>query len=214
MNAAGGDKAHWESIYAKKGPAEVSWYQERPGASWELLKYLQIDRSARILDAGGGDSRFVDFLLDQGFHNITVLDISETAIDRARHRLAERGSHVRWIIADLREFQPEEGAFDIWHDRAVLHFFNEEGDLRNYADRASRALSDHGKLIVGTFADTGPDKCSGLNVARYTESSLSHRLSAHFHRLKCIAEDHVTPGHTIQPFLFCAFEKNGSSLAA
>lgn len=214
MSDHGSQRTHWEGIYEKRAPTELSWYQERPGPSWQLFQYAQVPRDARILDVGGGDSRLVDFLLDQGFTHLTVLDISETAIARAKDRLGARGHGVRWIVSDLRDLAPETVACDVWHDRAVLHFFTDRADVEAYAATAERALSPNGKMIVGTFTENGPEKCSGLTVQRYSEESLSECLSSRFERMKCIRDDHHTPSGTVQPFVFCVFRRRADLAAA
>ncbi len=197
-------KEHWESVYQKKALTEVSWYQTRPTVSWELMQYLGIARDAAIIDIGGGDSLLVDFLLSEGFTHVTVLDISERAINRAKERLGPQANRVKWIVSDITEFSPAE-KYDLWHDRAVLHFLTEDRQVERYVETAKQALKPGGKLIVGTFSETGPEKCSGLTVRRYSESAMTQQFEKYFEKLKCEPEAHRTPFETVQNFIFCAF---------
>ncbi|MFQ5736115.1 MAG: class I SAM-dependent methyltransferase [Thermodesulfobacteriota bacterium] len=205
MTVNNGMKEHWESIYRKKGLKEVSWYQERPKASWELMEFIGIRKDAAIIDIGGGDSLFVDFLLSEGFSNITVLDISGEAISRAKKRLGAKAGTVRWIVSDIMDFAPTE-RYDLWHDRAVLHFLSERRKLDRYVKTARQAMNINGKLIVGTFSESGPERCSGLTVHRYSETGMQAQFKRYFNKIKCVFEDHVTPFKTIQNFIFCGFQ--------
>lgn len=205
MKINNGMKDHWESIYRKKELKEVSWYQERPHASWELMRFLGIKKDSAIIDIGGGDSLFVDFLLSEGFSNITVLDISGEAISRAKERLGVKAGTVRWIVSDIMNFAPTE-RYDLWHDRAVLHFLTGKQEIDRYMDTARLTLNANGKLIVGTFSESGPEKCSGLTVHRYSETGMQERFKNYFNKIKCIFEDHVTPFKTVQNFIFCGFQ--------
>lgn len=198
-------KEHWESVYQKKGLKEVSWYQPRPKASWELMQYLEISKDAIILDVGGGDSLFVDFLLSEGFSNITVLDISKKAISKAKERLGTKANQVKWIVSDITKFVPI-GKYDLWHDRAVLHFLTEKWQVEQYVEISKQAMNPKGKLIIGTFSESGPEKCSGLTVQRYSKSTMSQQFKKYFKKIKCISEDHITPFQTIQKFVFCSFK--------
>jgi SAM-dependent methyltransferase len=198
-------KEHWETIYGSKGLKEVSWYQDRPKASWELMTFLGIEKDSDIIDVGGGDSLFVDFLLSEGFSNITVLDISEKAIARAKERLGEKAGLVKWIVSDVTDFVPSE-KYDLWHDRAVLHFLSEKQKIDSYVEVAKKSLKADGKLIVGAFSEDGPEKCSGLIVQRYSETGLRNRFKDYFQKIRCVFEDHVTPFKTIQKFIFCSFQ--------
>lgn len=199
-----GMKDHWETIYRIKGLKEVSWYQEQPRASWELMEFLGIKKSSAIIDVGGGDSLFADFLISKGFSDITVLDISEKAISKAKERLGAKAGLVKWIVSDVTDFIPAQ-RYDLWHDRAVLHFLSEKGKISRYAETARQALNVDGKLICGAFSENGPEKCSGLTVKRYSETEMCAQFRNYFSKIKCIFEDHVTPFKTSQNFIFCSF---------
>jgi cyclopropane fatty-acyl-phospholipid synthase-like methyltransferase len=199
-------KQHWEKIYSTKNSNEVSWTQEVPATSLKFLHSFNLTRDAAIIDVGGGESKFVDFLLDEGFTNITVLDISEQALQRAQKRLGDRASKVKWIVSDVTEFHPTQ-KFDLWHDRATFHFLVTEEQVEKYIGLASDSLSRKGYMTIGTFSENGPTKCSGLQIKQYSEDTLDSVLNDHFKKIKCITEDHVTPFNTTQNFLFCSFNR-------
>jgi 2-polyprenyl-3-methyl-5-hydroxy-6-metoxy-1,4-benzoquinol methylase len=196
---------HWEKVYDKH-ELELSWFQRYPKTSMEFIELFDLPHSANIIDIGGGDSYFVDSLLEKGYENIWVLDISSKAIDRAKKRLGEKSFRVHWIVADVTEFQPTV-QFDLWHDRAAFHFLTTEDSIYKYVSIAEDAIRQNGYLILGTFSETGPQKCSGLEIKQYSEASMSARFEVRFDRIKCIREDHTTPFHKIQNFLFCSFRK-------
>lgn len=198
-------KAHWENIYSTKPLNEFSWYQEVPQTSLDFLREFRIAKDAKIIDVGGGDSLFVDHLLSQGYTAITVLDISAHAIERAKQRLGEKAGQVKWIVANASKFVPAE-QYDFWHDRAVFHFLTNEADIANYIDVIHKGLKKGGALVVGTFSEQGPKKCSGIEVHQYSEQSLTERLQEHFSKVRCISVDHVTPFNTVQNFVFCSFK--------
>ncbi len=198
---------HWEKIYETRNTEEVSWYQASPEVSVKIIEENKLPLDAKIIDIGGGDSLFVDFLLDLGFENITVLDISEKAIDKAKIRLGERAGNVKWIIADITEFQTEE-KYDFWHDRATFHFLTDEAEISSYLNNAREHLCENGLLVIGTFSEEGPEKCSGLHVRQYSAEGLSYRLEKLFKKLKCFYTNHYTPQGTVQNFVFCSFKKS------
>jgi SAM-dependent methyltransferase len=197
---------HWNSIYSTKPENEVSWFQPYPKTSIEFIDLFHLSLDANIIDIGGGDSHFVDALLDKGFKNIWVLDISENAIERAKQRLGGRAIKVHWIVSDVIDFQPPV-QFDLWHDRAAFHFLTSEDKIYRYVSIAERAINKDGYLVLGTFSENGPKKCSGLEIRQYTATSMSARFEVDFDRIKCITEDHITPFKTVQNFLFCSFRK-------
>lgn len=199
-------KTHWENIYRTKAENELSWFQQYPKTSMEFIELFNLPLSANIIDIGGGDSHFVDALLEKGFKNIWVLDISANAIKRAKQRLGKKASEVNWIVSDVTEFEPPV-QFDFWHDRAAFHFLTTEDNIYKYVSIAEDAIKKDGYLILGTFSEIGPDKCSDLEIKQYSETSMSARFEIAFDRIKCIQEDHVTPFNTIQNFLFCSFKK-------
>ena len=199
-------RQHWENVFATKQETEVSWFQQYPKTSIEFLELFDLPLTANIIDVGGGDSYFVDALLEKGFQNIYVLDISANAIDRAKKRLGEKAKNVNWIVSDITDFKTEI-KFDFWHDRAAFHFLTIEEKIYKYVKIAENAINKNGYLILGTFSEQGPQKCSGLEIKQYNETSMSARFEIAFTRIKCITENHTTPFNTIQNFLFCSFLK-------
>ncbi|WP_276135170.1 class I SAM-dependent methyltransferase [Polluticoccus soli] len=197
-------KAHWENVYATKQPNEVSWTQDIPQTSLDFIHSFGVDRNARIIDIGGGDSRLVDFLLAEGYQNITVLDISANAIERAKERLGAVAEKVNWIVSDITEFEPTE-TYDVWHDRATFHFLTTPEQITRYLATARNAVK--GYVTIGTFSENGPKKCSGLDIKQYTETKLATELANGFQKIRCIEEDHITPFNTVQNFLFCSFKR-------
>jgi ubiquinone/menaquinone biosynthesis C-methylase UbiE len=199
-------REYWEKIYGSKEFSEVSWYQAAPTLSLDFVRDLQLPKEAALIDVGGGDSFFVDHLLEAGFTNITVLDISETAINRAKRRLGPKSGMVNWIVGDITAFVPDR-KFYFWHDRAVFHFFTSEEQINKYLAVANQSLSASGKIVMATFSETGPPTCSGLPIKQYSESALTSLIKKWFEKIKCIHADHITPFNTIQNFLFCSFKK-------
>jgi cyclopropane fatty-acyl-phospholipid synthase-like methyltransferase len=197
-------KNHWETVYSTKQPNEVSWTQEVPKTSLEFLHSFNIDKNASIIDIGGGDSRFVDYLLQEGYTNVTVLDISEAALQKTKDRLGDRASQVNWVVSDVLTFTPDRN-FDVWHDRATFHFLTTPTQISSYLSLARTAISKY--FIIGTFSTHGPKKCSGLEIKQYSEIQLQEQLKQGFEKIRCITEDHVTPFKTTQNFLFCSFKK-------
>lgn len=197
-------KNHWETVYETKQPSEVSWTQENPKTSLDFIRETHLDKTAKIIDIGGGDSNLVDFLLEEGYENISVLDISANALERAKKRLGKNAEKVTWIVSDITEFKPET-KYDIWHDRATFHFLTTPEQIKKYAEITQKWIN--GFLIIGTFSENGPKKCSGLDIKQYSETAMENQFSNSFKKLKCITEDHTTPFETKQNFTFCLFEK-------
>ena len=197
-------KNHWETVYETKQPNEVSWTQENPKTSLDFIRETHLDKTAKIIDIGGGDSKLVDFLLQEGYKNISVLDISANALERAKKRLGKNAGKVTWIVSDITEFKPET-AYDIWHDRATFHFLTTKEQIKKYTEITQKWVN--GFLIIGTFSENGPKKCSGLDITQYSEVEIEKQFSDGFKKLKCITIDHLTPFETKQNFIFCAFEK-------
>jgi SAM-dependent methyltransferase len=200
-------KKHWETVYETKTPQEVSWTQEVPETSLRLIRETNVSKDAAIIDIGGGDSKLVDFLLAEGFTNLTVLDISEKALERAKNRLGDKASLVKWIAADINEFQPK-GTYAVWHDRAVFHFITNEENKIHYVNMVTNAVTD--TFILGTFSENGPLKCCGLEISQYNEEKLVGLFGRSFIKLNCFTEDHTTPFNTIQNFIFCVFKRQYS----
>ncbi|MES2800559.1 MAG: class I SAM-dependent methyltransferase [Bacteroidota bacterium] len=198
-------KNHWENIYDTKELSEVSWYQPTPQTSLEYFKKFNVPTTAKIIDIGGGDSFLVDHLLDLGYTNITVLDISSSAIKRAQQRLGDKAKNVQWIVSDVATFIPEEH-YDFWHDRAAFHFLTDEKEITNYLTTAQHNINPDGKMVIGTFSEEGPKKCSGIEIKQYSETTMTDRLKDFFKKIECTIVDHTTPFDTIQNFVFCSFE--------
>lgn len=197
-------KLHWEAIYENKTPDEVSWTQEIPKTSLSLINELNIDKSSSIIDIGGGDSRLVDHLLDLGFNNITVLDISAKAIERAKIRLADKSHLVKWIVSDILEFVPTQ-QYDVWHDRAAFHFLTEQNQIEKYKNTVEEAKVKN--IIISTFSTDGPLKCSGLEIKQYTNKTLEEVFSHNFKLLSSVTEQHLTPFNTTQDFVFVSLHR-------
>lgn len=200
-------KEHWENVFATKQETDVSWFQPYPKTSIEFLELFKLPLDANIIDVGGGDSHFVDALLEKGYRNIYLLDISANAVERTKKRLGEKAENVSFIVSDITEFKPET-KFDFWHDRAAFHFLTGEEKISKYVSLAEQSINKNGYLILGTFSNEGPKKCSGLEIKQYSEGSMSNRFEVGFNRIKCIREDHLTPFNTTQNFLFCSFQRN------
>jgi SAM-dependent methyltransferase len=196
--------AHWQNVYTTKGEKEVSWFQERPAMSLELIAASGAAPGSAIVDIGGGTSRLVDALLDAGYRNLTVLDLSEAALAVARERVGPRAAAVRWVAGDVTIWQPAE-QYDVWHDRATFHFLTAASDRQAYITRLKTALRIGGQAIIGTFALDGPERCSGLPVLRYDSESLGKSLGSRFRLLESRGEDHRTPWDTMQHFQFSRF---------
>lgn len=199
-------KEHWQQVYTNAADS-VSWYQPHVSVSLELIRQTGISVDASLIDVGGGASTLVDDLLAASFHKLTVLDISDAALEVARQRLGERAAGVSWIEADITTVQLPEQAYDVWHDRAVFHFLTTEQERRQYLQAVRRAVKPGGFVIVGTFAEDGPERCSGLPVQRYSAESLHAEFGASFELLGRAAEDHRTPSGSIQKFLYCYCRK-------
>ena len=199
-------KKHWENIYSTKQLNEVSWYQPTPETSLKFIKALNIPKTASIIDIGGGDSFLADNLLQLGYQNITVLDISKKAIERAKLRLGKQSKNVKWIQADASDFNPIE-TYDVWHDRAAFHFLTDENEIEDYLNAAQKGVKENGNLIVGTFSTEGPKKCSGIEITQYSESTLTKRFSK-FKKVNCQIIEHDTPFGITQNFIFCSFKKS------
>ena len=197
-------KKHWENIYSTKQLNEVSWYQPTPETSLNFINQLKIPKTAKIIDIGGGDSFLVDNLLKLGYQNITVLDISKKAIERAKLRLGKQGENVKWIEADASNFNPTE-TYDIWHDRAAFHFLTNENEIENYLKSAKKGVKDNGSVIIGTFSTEGPKKCSGIEITQYSEKSLANKFND-FKKIDCQKIEHETPFNSTQNFIFCTFK--------
>ena len=195
--------SHWEKVYRTKAPDAVSWYRPHLDRSLALIESAAADRTVSIIDVGGGESTLVDDLLARGYQNLTVLDVSHTALDVARARLGESGAGVRWLCADVTRADLPEHAFDVWHDRAVFHFLVTPEQRSAYVRSVARAVRHGGHVIVSTFGPEGPTKCSGLDVVRYDTGSLHSEFGEQFQLIASSEELHETPFGTTQQFLYC-----------
>jgi SAM-dependent methyltransferase len=202
-------QAHWEKVYTSKSEIEVSWFQESPAPSLELIDEAGATATTAIVDVGGGASRLVDALVARGIKAITVLDISRAAIAVAKTRLGGKGRSIRWIVADVTKWQPEAAAYDVWHDRATFHFLTDQGDREAYVERLTRAVRPGGHAIIGTFALDGPERCSGLPVARYDAQGLGATIGEGFELVDTRRNEHKTPWGSEQQFLFSLFRRRG-----
>ena len=194
---------HWESVYEQKDPQQVSWYQPHLEQSLKFIDDARLDRDAAIIDIGGGTSTLVDDLIARGYVNVSVLDISSTAIESAKARLGKRASAVRWLAADITQIELRAGAYAFWHDRAVFHFLRESEDRRRYVAAAKRAVAPGGHVLIATFGPEGPSRCSGLDVVRYDPDGLHAEFGAAFQKVGSSTEVHETPWGTEQQFVYC-----------
>lgn len=197
---------HWENVYRTKSSTEVSWFEPEPKQSLEMILQATGESRGRVIDVGGGRSFLVDRLLDAGFAQVAVLDISRAAIEATKARLGNRADKVQWIVSDITETE-NLGQFDIWHDRAVLHFLTDPADQRRYVNLLKRTLPVGGHLIVGAFAKGGPEKCSGLPVQQYDEFSMVQLLGSDFEHIQSLDYLHTTPTAKQQQFYFGVFKK-------
>ena len=196
-------QTHWEKIYRKKAPDAFSWYRPHLEASLELIEKAAPKRSASIIDVGGGESTLVDDLLAQGYQDITVLDVSQTAIDVTKKRLGPDAQRVHWLTADIAKSELTSNAYDVWHDRAVFHFLTANDQRIAYVRQVARTVKPGGHVLVSTFGPEGPTKCSGLEVVRYDADSLHAEFGVRFRLLDSFKELHNTPFGTTQQFLYC-----------
>ena len=198
-------KQHWDFVYETKSADQLSWTQDIPTTSLDFIHSFGLDKTAKIIDIGGGDSRLVDCLLEEGYEDITVLDISKKAIDKAKARLGDKSKKIKWIVSDINTFKPVEH-YQVLHDRATFHFLTTSYQINTYLKAAKQPVD--GYLTIGTFSKNGPTKCSGLDIKQYSESELQVQLRDGFSKIRCITEDHVIPFHTTQNFLFCSCKKD------
>lgn len=200
-------KAHWEEVYATKSPTAVSWFQPHAALSLQLIEQTGVPKDAGIIDVGGGASTMVDDLLDAGYSNLTVLDLSDAALAASRARLGSRADAVHWLVGDITQITLPEQAYAVWHDRAVFHFLTTEPQREAYVAAVMRAVKPGGHVIVATFAEDGPEKCSGLPVARYSAQGLHAQFGNPFTLLRQQREEHHTPFGTVQQFIYCLCRK-------
>ncbi|MBS3796953.1 class I SAM-dependent methyltransferase [Pseudoalteromonas sp. BDTF-M6] len=199
-------KAHWQNVYKQKEATEVSWFQLKPAISLELIAKCHLETSAPIIDVGGGASVLVDQLIEQGYTNLSVLDIAGAALAKSAKRLGEKASVVNWVESDITAFSPDTQV-TLWHDRAVFHFLTDAADRQRYVDALKNALCPGGHLIIAAFAVGGPEKCSGLPIVQYDAPKLKAELGECFKLLEERIEEHITPAQRVQKFAYFRFER-------
>lgn len=202
---------HWESIYRQRPADDLSWYQDEPKVSLALIERAEVGRDDCLIDIGGGASTLVDHLIDRGHRCLTVLDISASALAVARNRMAERASRVDWLTADITEFLPTR-SYALWHDRAVFHFLTDAADRRRYVQAMRKALAPGGQVIIATFGEDGPTRCSNLPIERYSPETLAQELGPRFRLLESVTEAHRTPKAVVQSFCYCRFVYSGTQI--
>ena len=200
-------KLHWDTVYETKCDNQVSWFREHLENSLKLIRETNVGKQGEIIDVGGGSSTLVDDLLDKGFANLTVLDISSKAIEKSRERLGRKATKIEWIEADITEAVLPENYYDVWHDRAVFHFLTEQEDRRKYIELVMRSVKVGGHIIIVSFGLNGPAKCSGLDVVRYSPETMHHEFGKSFKLVKSFDETHHTPFETTQQFIYCYCRK-------
>lgn len=201
-----GAKEHWDDVWSRKKSDEVSWYQKEPRTSIELILSTNLGKDAQIIDVGGGDSTLVDKLLELGFSNITILDISAKALQRAKQRLGSKSETIQWIECDIREFDSD-NTYDIWHDRALLHFLTSQEDISHYVGLVRKHVRNGGYVIVSSFSTNGPMMCSGLDTQQHSEESMKKLFAGGFEHIKSFEEEHLTPHGKGQIFTYGLFRK-------
>ena len=204
-------KEHWENVYSTKAAEEVSWFQEHAGLSLQIIRDSALAPDGRIIDVGGGASTLVDDLLSAGFSKITVLDLSAAALARAKARLGSRAASVQWLEANILDVTLPASTYDVWHDRAVFHFLTSESERHRYVEQVLHAVKPGGLVIVATFAEDGPEKCSGLPVMRYSADGVHAEFGNTFELLGSQRESHLTPTGKEQKFVYCFCKRLGGS---
>ena len=200
------DSKYWNDIYRKKDETEVSWFQNVPKKSLELIDSFNLKANSKIIDIGGGNSRLTDHLIERGFRDITVLDISKQSLEKLQERLGKNTQKIKTLEANVINFKPTE-SYKLWHDRAAFHFLTDPKQIEEYLHIAHEALQADGFLIVSTFSKTGPEKCSGLTISRYSDDELKQLFGRYFENVKCFEDTHTTPWGATQDFVYCAFKK-------
>ncbi|MDX2361937.1 MAG: class I SAM-dependent methyltransferase [Crocinitomicaceae bacterium] len=199
-------KEHWESIFANKALDEVSWYEPSPTFSIELFHQYVSNKSASVLNVGGGDSLLFDYLVKDGYENLHLLDISSNAIERAKERLADTGESINYIVSDITAFEPTQ-IYDVWFDRAAFHFLTDPLSIKKYIDVLNASTNSDSVIIIGTFSKDGPQKCSGIEIQQYNESDFKNLFESSFEVLEVLNVDHETPSETVQNFNFAILKK-------
>lgn len=201
-----GDKQYWEGIYSSKNYEETSWYQSKPEFSLNIIESLGLSHDEAIIDIGGGDSILAEALLQQGYSNISVLDIAENVIDRAKERLGKEAKKIDWIVSNVTEFDPKQ-KYGFWHDRVTFHFLTEEEQIQQYLDILNKSIKENGYLMLATFSENGPEKCSGLPIKQYSAEEMEKLLEGQFETVRIQNIDHTTPWDAKQNFTIGLFRK-------
>ncbi|PLX01320.1 MAG: SAM-dependent methyltransferase [Marinilabiliales bacterium] len=199
-------KDHWNNIYETKDTTKVSWYQQNPETALKLLRKYKIRKEQKIIDIGGGDSCLVDNLLKLDYQDITILDVSKTAIQKSKERLGNEATKVKWLVEDAANFKAREN-YDFWYDRAAFHFLVDEKEIDSYINTVNQSINPGGYLVIATFSKNGPDVCSGLKTSQYSEEDLCEKLKDKFIKEECFFQDHNTPSGGKQNFIFCCFRR-------
>lgn len=199
-------RQHWENVYSNKNDDEVSWFEETPTTSLNLITDLELKKDSVIIDVGGGNSNLIGNLQQQGYLNLSVLDISEKALERTKTKLGESNKKINWIVTDVLEFKPS-GHYDLWHDRAVFHFLTTPQEIALYVDLVGKSLKTGAYFILATFSKSGPLKCSGLEISQYDKQTLLDLFNVEFNYVKSFEEVHQTPFNTEQNFIYSIFQK-------
>jgi SAM-dependent methyltransferase len=200
-------KEHWEAIYKSKSPVDVSWYQQKPTISLELIAMYSLSTADSIIDVGGGTATLCDYLLESGYQHLTVLDLSANALEHSKQRLGDKAGLIAWQVEDVTKFSAPK-QYDIWHDRAVFHFLTGESDRKKYKDVLTASVKVGGHVIIAAFSIGGPTKCSGLNIVQYDGTKLKTELGKDFGLVEQRTEEHVTPSGNVQLFGYYLFVKN------
>lgn len=200
-------KTHWERVYETKSNRQVSWFREHLDNSLRMILQTKVGKDAAIIDVGGGSSTLADDLLEHGFADVSVLDISAKALEKSKARLGKRAAQIEWIEADITQVSLPDNHYDVWHDRAVFHFLTDAEDRRKYVELVMRSLKVGGHIIVASFGENGPNKCSGLEVVRYSPETMHNEFGGGFKLVKSLNETHETPFGTTQEFVYCYCRK-------
>ena len=201
------NQQHWQKVYTEKKPNQVSWYQKHAQLSIRLIAQLTASKNAPIIDIGGGASNLVDDLLNKGYQNLSVLDVSQAAINHTQTRLGDQQYNVNWLVGDINEINLPQSSVELWHDRAVFHFLIDQPSRQNYLKLANQTIKSSGHLVIATFAEDGPDRCSGLAVKRHSKQQLADFFAPYFDLLGAEKETHLTPSGSSQNFIYCWFQK-------
>ena len=199
-------KEHWNTVYSKSNTHKHTWTQDVPRTTLSMLDSLKLSKEVEIIDVGGGDSSLVDNLLGLGYKNITVLDISEEALNITKKRLGDNAHYIKWVVSDITEYRMDK-KYDVWIDRAAFHFLKDETSISTYLNLVNTNVSENGYILMAAFSDKGPTKCSGLEVTQYSKENLTSLFESNFNRERCVYEDHTTPSQMNQNFIYLLLKR-------